>query len=72
MGPIEKKLYDDTEQGEFTRADWLGRKVLRGGRKLRSNIYQYQGKVYTVIGGRALECEDAARYRTERIQQGLD
>ena len=69
---IEQRIYDESNTTPFCRADWLGRKVLRGGKKLRTNIYQYQGKVYTVIGGRAVECEDAAAYRRERIEQGYD
>ena len=70
MGPVEQRLYDSTEQGTFTRADWLGRKVLRGGTIIRKNVYRYEGKYYTVIGGRAVECEDAARYHEERHRDG--
>ena len=47
MGPVEQRLYDSTEQGTFTRADWLGRKVLRGGTLIRKNVYRYEGKYYT-------------------------
>ena len=72
MGPVEQRIFQQTETTPFSRADWLGRKVLRGGKKLRTNIYQYQGKVYTVIGGRAVECEEAAAIRRERIAQGYD
>ena len=72
MGPVEKRLYDETETTAFTHADWLGRKVLRQGVFVCRNVYKWQGKYYTVIGGRAVECDHSRAYHAEREQQKLD
>lgn len=70
--PIEQRLTDAPDATAFTHADWLGRKILRGGKFICKNVYKYQGNFYTVIAGRVVERLQAERYHEERRLRGLD
>lgn len=70
--PVEQRLTDAPDETPFSHADWLGRKILRGGKKICKNVYKFQGKFYTVIAGRVVERSQAEAYHEERRLRGLD